>query len=151
MISAVDYTTSGAIVVIVGAVMTFLGVLVTAVFSYLGHKEAKGANAAVNHKGPEEDRLFDMVVQTRNEVKEIRAWKQEKVDLDAEVADKLVSQFKAIDNRIITTSDMLSRRITHLDTDNAVAHSDIFKRLDHVEWKLDTQFGSTAPTEESPV
>lgn len=136
-----------------GSIITLIGVCVTAVFSYLSHREAKQANSAVNHKLPGQDRLFDMVADTRDRVAELDQWRNERLGVDAAIADKLVHQFQLIDDRIIHTSDLLSRRITRLDLDNAVAHSDFANRLNAVESKIDTRLPCPIinPSGEVPV
>lgn len=136
-----------------GSIITLMGVCVTAVFSYLSHREAKMANSAVNHKKPGQDRLFDMVADTRDKVAELDQWRGERLTVDAALADKLVHQFQLIDDRIVHTSDLLSRRVTRLDLDNAVAHADFANRLHDVESKIDTRlpYPIINPSGEVPV
>ena len=53
--------TEASIVAITIAVLTFLGVLVGAVFSYLGSREARAANRAVNNVPPGTAPITDRV------------------------------------------------------------------------------------------
>jgi hypothetical protein len=153
--AAPNPTSDGTIAAIVVASLATVTSIVGSIFAYLSHSQAKigaeqaaQANDAVNHKAPHQDRLFDMVLDTRDKVNQINEWKTEKVELDHTTADKLVQQFALIDNRIITTSDTLSRRITRLDLDNSMAHHDFSNRLDAVESKIDTRL---PPSAEVPV
>ena len=132
-------SSTDATVIIWGGVLTLIGVIVTAVFSYLSHKNAKEANAAVNHRKPGQDRLFDMVADTRDKVIEIDEWKKRWDDMPDEIgtADKLVTQFKVIEDRIDTSSEMISKRLSRMDNENAVAHGKLGERLDTVESKID--------------
>ena len=38
-----------------------------------GARQSTEANDAVNHRGPDDDRLFDMVASTRDDVRELSA------------------------------------------------------------------------------
>jgi hypothetical protein len=53
--------TEASVVAITLGVLTFLGVLVGAVFSYLGQREARAANRAVNNVGPGKAPITDRV------------------------------------------------------------------------------------------
>lgn len=102
-----------------------IAAVTASVFSFLGHREAKGANAAVNHIPKGGDRLFDMVAETRNQVKDINEWKSKWDGLPEDIgsAEKLVTQFKVIEDRIETSTDTISRRLSDLDTSNAMQHA----------------------------
>lgn len=129
------------------AVITLIGLAIT---GWLGYKtsvnaksaatESAQANHAVNHKEESEDRLFDMVAQTRDQVRGIIEWKRDWDNLPEQFnsVEALAAQFKVIDDRIITATDALSRHMERIDQNNAVENSKLNSRLDGLEVKLIT-------------
>jgi hypothetical protein len=142
--------TEGWVIVVV-AFLGFCGTFVTAVFAFLGlqhAREAKNqatqANDAVNHAHESgQDRLFDMVVETRQrgketqaDVKEINVWKERWDGLPEELstASKLTTHFEIIEDRIKTSGDSLHRSLSELDKQNTFQHNAIVKKLeDHIQ------------------
>ena len=63
------------------ALLTFLGVVVSSIFSVLGHKNAKAANNAVNNvEDPSQPRIYDLAVQNSLNVGEIKHDTEELID-----------------------------------------------------------------------
>ena len=146
VVSSAESTSNGTFAAIIVAALAMVGTVVTAVISSRAHIQAKigaeqatQANEAVNHRKPGQDRLFDMVVDMHSQVREIKAFQQQWADLPASLddAEKVVAQFKVIDDRIISTADQVSRRLSRLDADNTIFHHKTDERLDSVESKVD--------------
>jgi hypothetical protein len=146
-IIAEDVATQGAtgtaliVITAIGGLVSIVG----SILAYLGHKHSREANMAVNNKKPGEDRLFDMVVETRQQVRDIGEWKMRWDDIDPKIgsADALEQHIAVIEDRIVTTGDATMRRIDRSDEENAVAHSNLSTRIDtvaatltaHIEWE----------------
>lgn len=149
LLSTTETATSGGVVaLIVGSICTMIAAVAASVFSFLGHREAKGANSAVNHIPKGGDRLFDMVAETRNQVKAISEWKSKWDGLPEDIgsAEKLVTQFKVIEDRIETSTDTIFRRLSTLDTTNALQHSIFQEELAHHIKDSDEYRASTGKT-----
>ena len=130
--------------IITGAI-TFIGVVFTSVFSYLAHKNAKQANEAVNHKKPGQDRLFDMVVNTREDVKEIKEWKSKWDDWPSELgsSEKVVSQFKVIEDRIVQSGDQVSRRVDRLAKDLTSGQATLSSHIQSIQETVDSNYAES--------
>lgn len=136
---------SGA-VILWGGVLTLLGVITTSVFGYLGHKQAKANNVevkeinnAVNHKAPDQLRLFDMVAEMHARQMEYERFQEKWEDLPPGLSDaqEVVTHLGVLGDRITTTSDMLARRLDRIDRDNVVAHRGFEHHIGQLESKVD--------------
>jgi hypothetical protein len=143
MLSETVTNTEGWVIVLV-AFLAFCGTFVTGVFAFLGARHAKEgmkqatqANDAVNHAHVNgQDRLFDMVVETREQVREVNAWKERWDGLPEQLssATALTTHFEVIEDRIKTSGDALHRSISELDKVNTIQHNELVKKLeDHIE------------------
>lgn len=56
--------------VIVG-ILSFLGIIISSVFSFLSHKNSKQINSAVNNVGPKEPRIYDIVMSNQIKLEHI--------------------------------------------------------------------------------
>lgn len=124
----VNSTSNDPWVVIVLALITVSGVIVTGWFSYLAQKHARTsaknsaeANDAVNHRQPGQDRLFDMVASTRDRVMELAEWKEQwdAVPTKYQEPQGIVTSLAIIEDRVTRLVDkvddkMLDLRI-HID------------------------------------
>lgn len=116
---------------------TFLGICVTAYFTYLGSKNSKAAkthaeqaakdtadiNDAVNHRHQDAPRLYDAVL-------DLVAWKSKWDSLPPELSS---------DGSLVNTLDTITGQIHHLD-----AKIDVFGRelIRHVEWEEKIKYPS---------
>lgn len=106
-------------VLFIGGLFGLAGVTITAVFGYLGHrqakensKEVKEINNAVNHKGPDQLRLFDMVAETHER---------------AIANGEELAQFRL----------SIDHRLDRFDRQNAAAHRGFEDHIGRVESKVD--------------
>lgn len=143
--SAVDTGTSG-LVLLGSGLLTFLGVLVTAFLGYLGHRQSKAngvevreINNAVNHKGPDQLRLFDMVAETHAKMHELAAFQARWEDMPPglSTAQEVVSHLSVLSDRIHETGQQLNQRLDSIDRQNAVAHRGFEDHIGKVESKVD--------------
>lgn len=184
--SATGATATNQWVILVGMVLTFLGTVIAAFFAAKGHSQAKigavqatvgavqatQANDAVNHRHDGEDRLFDMVVDTRKQVKEINVWKERWDGLPEQIgsADKLTTHFAVIEDRISESADAISRRVDRLDESHTLKHEELSATVNgyiadtapklaliepmvqevrrHVEWEENVKHASGQPQEQ---
>ena len=81
--------TEASVVAITLGILTFLGVLVGAVFSYLGQREARAANKAVNNVGPNKAPITDRVDTIERKVDRLFVEKAEDRELLHRILDHL--------------------------------------------------------------
>lgn len=136
---------SGA-VILWGGVITTLGVIISAVFGYLGHRQAKANNVevkeinnAVNHKAPDQLRLFDMVAETHAQMHELAKFQARWEDLPPglSTAQEVVTHLSILGDRIHETSAQLNARLDNLDRQNTVAHRGFEHHISQLESKVD--------------
>ncbi len=58
--------------IIVGGI-SFLGIIISSIFSFLGHRNARQANRAVNGVGPDKPRIYDMISSNQTNIKNIES------------------------------------------------------------------------------
>ena len=116
--------------------MTSVASIVGSYYAYKAHTHAKNADEAVNHKPEDEDRVFDMVVDTRNKAGEMVAWRED-------FTEKVDERCTEVCTTVTATSDAISRRITDMDEKNAIQHHEMSERVgrvetdlvDHIQWE----------------
>lgn len=145
--AAVDASSSSPIVVIILALISASGVILTGFFSYMAQKHARSGakhsaevNDAVNHRKPGQDRLFDMVATTHDTVKDLVLWKEQWEALPSRMQDPqgILSQFNVIEDRIHTLGERLDTRVLHL-------YNHIDEKVDRLEntvSKIDTKLSN---------
>lgn len=138
-------TGSDPVVMIALALIAFAGICVTGWFSYKGMVHARGANKsaseandAVNHRQPGQERLFDMVADTRAAMMELAEWKDKWDAAASHVADpnSLQTHLAVIEDRIKVTSKDTTDRIMRL-------HTHVDSRIDALDHKVDLLAGKT--------
>jgi len=129
-----------------GSILTLIGVCITAMFGYLGHRQAKANNLevkeinnAVNHKAPDQLRLFDMVAETHAKMHDLAAFQARWEDLPPglSTASEVVSHLSVLGDRIHETSHQLNNRLDSMDRQNAVAHRGFEDHISKLESKVD--------------
>lgn len=116
-------------VIILLALISVAGVIVTAWFSYMAQKHAKESskqvaevNDAVNHRKPGQDRLFDMVASTRDSVNELSEWKEKWDNMSSKYRDpnEIATSFAVLEDRITTIGDRIDKQANetrkHIDS-----------------------------------
>lgn len=142
---AAQASSSDPWVVIILALITVSGVIITAWFSYLAQKHAKTsakhsaeANDAVNHRQPGQDRLFDMVASTRDSVKELTEWKEQWDAIPSKYQDPqgLATSFAVIEDRISRLVDKVDNRIMDLRSHIDEKVFELDGKIDEIDDKL---------------
>lgn len=137
VITPVDNDNSPWVVVLL-ALISVTGVIITAWFSYMAQKHAKEglkqaseANDAVNHRQVGQDRLFDMVASTRDQVNQITLWKDKWDHIPDKLKDpqELAMHFAILEDRIKAVGQRVDDN--HIETRN---HIDV--RIDSIENKV---------------
>jgi hypothetical protein len=62
--------------IIVG-IISFCGIMISSIFSFLSHVNAKQANKAVNGVGPNKPRIYDITMSNYNKIKKIEERQRE--------------------------------------------------------------------------
>jgi hypothetical protein len=149
----VETSTVSGTVLLWGSILTFLGVAVSSVFGYLGHRQAKANNRevkeinnAVNHKAPEQLRLFDMVAETHAQMHALAAFQARWEDMPPGLssAQEVVTHLGLLGDRIHETSNQLNSRLDNMDRQNAVAHRGFEDHISKLESKVDSNSASLA-------
>lgn len=120
--SVVESSNDSPWVVIILALISASGVILTGFFSFMAQKHAKvGArqstetNDAVNHKEPGQDRLFDMVANTRDIAKELLIWKSQTEEKFNNLGEKLDNRVKFLHDHIDDRVNEIDRKFSYID------------------------------------
>lgn len=116
-------------VVVILALISLAGIVVSAWFGYMAQKHAKeGAkqasevNEAVNHRKPGQDRLFDMVAEMREDVKDLTEWKEKWDNIPSKLKNpqEIVTSFAILEDRIATVGERVDKNAVdirhHIDS-----------------------------------
>jgi hypothetical protein len=101
------------------ALITLAGVILSVGYARLAHSQAKGANVAVNNRGPEAPKIYDLVFKTYEELIHMRGWKKGYEGGPLDSGAKVVHFVNRVDN--------MDNRIKEIQGSLDLARDDIIK------------------------
>ncbi len=103
---------------IILGVISFCGIMISSIFSFLSHRNAKQANNAVNGVGPDKPRIYDIATSNYIKIKKIEERQRELIEWKDSYKDSPWSTGEGV-RKWLEMYELSSKKLNSDDSDDS--------------------------------
>ena len=103
---------------IILGVISFCGIMISSIFSFLSHRNAKQANNAVNGVGPDKPRIYDIATSNYIKIKKIEERQRELIEWKNSYKDSPWSTGECV-RKWLEMYELSSKKLNSDDSDDS--------------------------------